>query len=90
MVKALAFKSDLKATAAHSKMHGVHVNLTRVGLVNSWRTHVCELVLKQRNEDLDFLASSFSDGLHQALKPRMRILSAVDYELGLGVKISLL
>lgn len=64
VVNILCLVSDLKARITHAEMHGVHVNLARVGLVLSG-LEGCVDVLVDRRQDFDFLFSAFTDGLRE-------------------------
>ena len=52
---------DLETGGSHTKVHGIHVNLTRVRLILRLELHVGMLVFEQRHLDVNFLAASLVD-----------------------------
>ena len=64
MVDSAAFIGYLQAALTHAEVHSVHINGTRKGLIFSWYCDVCVFIFVDRYLDLDFLASTFSNGLY--------------------------
>ena len=64
MADILSLVSDLKARRTHSKVHGIHVNLTWVWLTLTGLSQVSILVLEKWHFDIDLLLTpALVDGL---------------------------
>lgn len=72
MIDILRLVSDLKAGAAHAKVHTIHVNLTWEGLALGGICHVGVLVLENRHLNVDLGSAALIDRLGQAKEAWMR------------------
>jgi hypothetical protein len=61
MVDVLGFISYLQTTTAHTKVHSIHIDLTREGLLVARLGKVCVDVFEDGYEDLDLITSVLSD-----------------------------
>lgn len=73
---------DLEARLTHSKVHGVHIDLSWVGLTLSWFSHIGIDVMEEWNPDINFLSTSLSDRFYQAGKSRVSIDGLINDKFG--------
>lgn len=68
VVDGSALVGYLQAALAHAEVHGVHVDLARVGLICCCFRHVGIYIFVDGHLNIDLLTSSFSYGLRQTSK----------------------
>lgn len=81
----LRLVGHLQAGTAHSKVHGVHVDLSCMGFVLARRRVVGVFVLKAGHLNIHLLLASFVDGLGQAEEARVWTSSLLRNESLMGV-----
>ena len=84
MVDALALIGYLQAALAHSEVHGVHVDASWVWFFVSWLCNVGIHIFVNWHSDIDFLASSLPNGLHESGESWMRVYCLINNKLGSG------
>lgn len=63
MIDILSLISDLKARAAHAKVHAIHINLTWEGFTLRSNRNIRVLILKHWHLNLDLLLPALVDRL---------------------------
>lgn len=90
MINIFCLVCDLQAGTAHTEVHAVHINLTRVRLSFGGLAHVRVLILVQGHLNVDLLLAALVDRLRQTEESRMRTRCLLWYEALMRVLVRLL